>query len=339
MGNDVTFTPGSRGRLADRVLWTPGERTEQISLADEASYNLAGRRQDGASEIISRANMPFVGRYRLELTDLGMGQHDSAYCEIDVKMPRTVACTAFSITSNVLTITAPAQHEVHVGQWIVVGGFAGLVAAGKGVALLVTAVTATTIVVGLTTANDSATEAGTVKFQPLGITQVDWVNIYDDITADETEIIIGTAQPGMYRVSQMNDALDDKSSLYYSDGTEGFIQTLDIAAEGAPVSQIDFDDADTAANTNLEIVAGVITLANNNAIATRITVDYRPSFWTGTDTNGFACFFEKNGELILKNRLGSAKEFAIENIGTFRANRVASEDPNPRIAELEGPIV
>ena len=142
----------------------------------------------------------------------------------------------------------------------------------------------------------------------------------------------------MYRVSIFNDADDSKSALFYSDGTEGFIETFDLATPAASQLPVDFAAIDVAAKTNLEITAGVVTLANNNAIATRITVEFKAAFWATLDENGSACFFEKNGELILKNRLGATKEFAIENIGTFRANRIASVDPNARITELEGPV-
>ena len=100
-----------------------------------------------------------------------------------------------------------------------------------------------------------------------------------------------------------------------------------------------FDDADaTAASTNLSITGGVVSLANRNAVVGRITVEFTPKMFTMTDDDGFACFFERNGDLILRNRLGTSHEFAIENVGTSRPNKTASPDPDPRMTELLGPI-
>lgn len=337
--SDVAFTPKERGFLADRVAWTPGARTESISLVDDASYSLAGDRQDGASTTKSKSNQPFVGRYRVELSDSGLGVGDRAYAEFDVQMPRSVAATAWGIVSNVLTITVPPQHEVQLDQWIVLGGFVTLAAGAKGVALQVTAVTATTFTVAFTSADASATEAGTVNYQPMAQSAAEWTTIFDNEVADEVSIALGTARPGIYRVFLNTGTPDQKGATFHSDGVGMFIETMDIAAAGAPVDVLGFDDADaTAASTNLSITAGVVSIANRNAVAGRITVEYTPKMFTMVDDNGFACFFEKDGELILRNRLGTTQEFAIENIGTSRANRVASPDPNARITELQGPL-
>lgn len=337
--SDVAFTPKERGLLADRVAWTPGARTQEISLADDASYGFAGQRQDGRGLSLSRANMPFVGKYRIELSDSGLGVGDRVYAEFDVQMPRSVAATAWGIVSNVLTITVPAQHEVQLDQWIVLGGFATLAAGAKGVALQVTAVTATTFTVAFTSADASATEAGTVKYQPIAQAGAEWTTIFDNEVADETSIAIGTARPGIYRVFLNTGTPDQKSASFWSDGVEMVIETMDIAAAGAPVDILGFDDADgTAASTNLSITTGVVSIANRNAVVGRITVEYSPKMFTMVDDDGFACFFEKDGDLVLRNRLGATQEFAIENVGTSRANRVASPDPNARITELQGPI-
>lgn len=336
--SDVAFTPKERGLLADRVAWTPGARTESISLIDDASYSLAGDRQSGSGLIKSKANQPFVGRYRVELSDSGLGVGDRAYAEFDVQMPRSVAATAWGIVSNVLTITVPLQHEVQLDQWIVLGGFATLAAGAKGVALQVTAVTGTTFTVAFTSADASATEAGTVNYQPMAQSAAEWTTIFDNEVADETSIEIGTSRAGIYRVFT-NSPNDQKSASFWSDGTEMVIETMDIAAAGAPVDVDGFDDADgTAASTNLSITAGVVSIANRNAVVGRITVEFTPKMFTMVDDDGFACFFEKDGELILRNRLGATQEFAIENIGTSRANRVASPDPNQRIVDLQGPL-
>lgn len=336
---DTSFTPNSRGLLADRVLWTPGARTEEITLADEAQYDLHGQRQSGSVLIASKSNMPFVGRYRIELSDAGLGVSNRLYTEFEVFMPRTVVSTAFAVVSNVLTVTVLIGHEVAVDQWIVITGFAGLVPAGKGVALQVTAVTATTIVMALTTANDSATEAGAVHYQPISQSATPWVNLYDGITVNDIVIALGASFAGQYRVSMFGDAVDEKTALYHSDGTEMVLQTFThIDADDEDSAVEDFDDADTDGETNLTIDTGVVNLRNRNAIASRITVEFKPYIFTSHDDNTFACFFEKDGQIILKNRLGATHEFAIENIGPSRSNRIASVDPNQRITDLLGPI-
>ena len=190
----------------------------------------------------------------------------------------------------------------------------------------------------LTTADDSATEAGAVKYQPIAESATQWTTIYDNITVNDEVIALGTAHAGIYNVSLMGDADDSKQALFRSDGVEMVIETMDIAATGAPVTALDFDDADTDVKTDLTITAGVVSIRNRNAIATRIKIEFKPYIFTSHDANGFACFFEKNGQIILKNRLGATHEFAIENVGTSRANRVASPDPNARITELQGPL-
>jgi len=343
--SDVAFTPKERGLLADRVAWTPGARTESISLVDDASYSLAGDRQDGASLVKSKANQPFVGRYRVELSDSGLGVGDRAYAEFDVQMPRSVAVTEWAITGgNLLTVTVPAQHEVQNDQWVVLGGFANLVAALKGVALQVTDVINTagvhTITFTVTASNASATEAGTVNYQPIAQSAAEWTTIFDNRVADETTIPIGTARPGIYRVFLNAGTPDQKSASFWSDGVEMVLEEFDtIAVPGTLSGPTGFDDVDaTAASTNLSITAGVVSIANRNAVIGRITVEFTPKMFAMTDADAFACFFEKDGELILRNRLGTPQEFAIENIGTSRANRVASPDPNARITELQGPL-
>lgn len=336
--SDVTFTARSRGLLADRVAWTPGARTQEIILADEAEYGLAGRRQDGESLGLSRSNMPFVGKYRVELSDSGLGVGSQAYAVFDVQLPRLVPATAWDITSNVVTITVASQHGVQKDQWVVITGFATAPASMLGVAFLVTAVTDTSFTFALVEGDDSATEAGTVKFQPIAQTAAEWTTIFDNEVADEISIAIGAAQAGIYRVFT-NSPNDQKSASFWSDGVEMVIETMDIAAGGAPVDVDGFDDADaTAASTNLSITGGIVSIANRNAVVGRITVEFTPKMFTMTDDDGFACFFERNGDLILRNRLGASHEFAIENVGTSRPNKTASPDPDPRITELQGPI-
>lgn len=333
-----------RGRLADRVAWNPGARTEQISLADEASYSLAGKRQDGASEVLSRANMPFVGRFRLELSDLGMGQLDQCFAEFDIKMPRTVSISSSSRTTTVLTLTVAAGHEVHKGQWIVIrGAGTDIKAASQGVALQVASITATTILITVTDdgASGGSTATAVIKFQPMAISQVDWVMIYDDVTAEDQDIVIGAPQAGQYRVSAFHDTSKTSfSALFYSDGVAIEIQTYDLASPAASQIPVDFRATNTEQMICLFISSSELILANNDDsnVDTRITVEYKAAIWSVTDADEFVCFFEKNGDLILRNRLGATKIFAIENIGTSRPNRVASPDPNPRITELKGPI-
>lgn len=330
--SDVAFTPNSRGRLADRVAWTPGARTQEISLADEASYNLAGQRQDGASLITSKANMPFVGQYQLELSGSGLGVGNLAFANYVVGMPVEVASTAWDISTNVVTITVAAGHEVETGQWIVLTGNATAPAAMIGVAVQVTAVTATTVVFAYTDDDADATEAGVIKYQPISAKGCDEVTLYDNVTANDVDIDLGTAYAGIYKVF-LNDGEDHKFAVFLSDGTEMIIETV-----AGPITAIDFDDADTDVKTNLRISAGKVLLGNRNAVAGRITVTFEPRFFTKVDADGFVCFFEKAGNLIVKNRLGAAAVLAIENTGTSRPNRVASPDPNPRITELQGPI-
>lgn len=234
---DVAYTPNSRGGLlADRIAWTAGARTQAISLADDAEYGLAGKRQDGAAEATSRANMPFVGRFRANLEAA-----DYDYAEFHVPMPSSVALTAWAIATNVFTATGAGSDDgLKVGQWVVIrpGSFASAPAAAIGVAVQITAVAAGTFSFAFTSGDDSATEAGTVKYQDVELVE---------------------------------------------DGGGG-------------------------------------------------------GTWTDADVDGSSCFFEKDGDLILRNRSGGTLSYALENIGTSNPNRVGSPDPNPRISELQGPI-
>ena len=327
--SDVAFTPGSRGFLADRVAWNPGARTQEISLADEAEYSLAGDRQDGAGTVKSRANMPFVGKFRVEISD---GDFGPSYAEFDVRLPVTVAGTAWAIVTNVLTVTVPVAHGIKKEQWVVLNQAATAPTGMTGVALIVATVTATTITIAFTSGDASATEAIGVKSQPVDMHMAQPVVLYDNETANDVDINLGDAQAGVYRVFLV-DATDQKSADFWSDGTEMVIQTDDAGA--GPVA---FDDANTDVFTNLRISGGDVILGNRNAIANRIRVEFQAHNFTSVDADTFTCFFEKDGELILKNRSGAAREYALENVGTSRPNRTASPDPNARITELQGPI-
>ena len=97
-------------------------------------------------------------------------------------------------------------------------------------------------------------------------------------------------------------------------------------------------DAKPRAWTTDAVCDGDVILGNRNAIANRIRVEFQAHNFTSVDADTFTCFFEKDGELILKNRSGAAREYALENVGTSRPNRTASPDPNARITELQGPI-
>jgi hypothetical protein len=85
------------------------------------------------------------------------------YVSPNVPRRRTVASTAYSITSNVETVTVAAGHQILPGMAVT---FDTVTAGGRlTTSAVVSSVTATTVVFPNTTANSSATEAGTITIE------------------------------------------------------------------------------------------------------------------------------------------------------------------------------
>lgn len=99
----------------------------------------------------------------LGITKLGKVHGIPVFMTNSVHRRRTVASTAWSVTSNVLTITVAAGHGIVAGMPIT---FDTVTAGGdQSTSTAVTSTTSTTVVLPLTAANGSATEAGTITVQ------------------------------------------------------------------------------------------------------------------------------------------------------------------------------
>lgn len=99
----------------------------------------------------------------LGITKLGRVHNVPVFMTTSVHRRRTVASTAWSVTSNVLTITVASGHGIVAGVPIT---FDTVTAGGdQATSTAVTSTTATTVVLPLTASNGSATEAGTITVQ------------------------------------------------------------------------------------------------------------------------------------------------------------------------------
>lgn len=93
-----------------------------------------------------------------------------------VRTGRTLASTAWAISSNVLTVTVAAGHGLVPGQLVT---FDTVTAGGDmSTPTAITSVTATTIVIDHTASNGSATEAGTVTVESAENVMIDLENLW-----------------------------------------------------------------------------------------------------------------------------------------------------------------
>lgn len=114
---------------------------------------------------------------------------------------KTVVSTAWSVTSNVLTITVASGHGIVAGNLI---SFDTVTAGGDlSPAAAVTSVTATTVVVPLTAANGSATEAGTITVENTTLTETQAASTVSSIDQLGSEVsgfldVVNMAAAGLF---------------------------------------------------------------------------------------------------------------------------------------------
>lgn len=145
--NSVAALENQSGAQRSRFAWVlnPFAQAEIASIAAFIpAYQQAEQGQLGIAQIGSLNGVP-------------------VYVSPNVPRRRTVASTAYSITSNVETVTVAAGHGIVPGMMVT---FDTVTAGGDcATAARVTSVTATTIVFPNTVANSSATEAGTITIE------------------------------------------------------------------------------------------------------------------------------------------------------------------------------
>ncbi len=310
--SDTVFTTDERGELPDPVTRRPGHRTENIVLADEAEYSLNGKRQDGFQEVVSRINTPFIMRVKAEFSQ---GDQDLAQ-QYDVSDNKTVVATSHNVTSNSVDLVVPADHGIKVNQFIQVDQ-AGVTPATLAAAALgtfqVTNVTDTVVTYAATT-GDTATIVENVNIRYQKVRMLDQAEakvIYSDVQVTTENRILSPAQRGSYRVF----ASDGTSAQFDSDGT-----TMNLRGTVAGYS----DTNTTAASINLDITGGNVRIENLNAATLTLRIEYSGGAFSDVDQDLFMCLFEKNKEIILKNRTGATRTLALEGIQANVAGRIAS---------------
>ncbi len=333
--SDTVFTPDERGTAPDPVTKRPGHRTENIVLADDVEYSLAGKRQDGFQEITSKINQPFEGTFKVSFNS------DEDAQSYRVKKA-DVAATAWDISTNVLTVTLADStlSRFKRDQFITLSGFPSasvFPAAGKNTALQITEIlTATTFTAALTSGDASATEAFTVNKSDVEMDADNGETIFNSRIVADIDYNLGVLRPGRYRVQAPGltgaGANVPFEAWYVSDGTT---ISLDVMVVGTvtEVQPFDsYDDADSASKVALFVSGGDLVITNGTATTTKLRVDYYSSRFEDTDTDGAMCFFEKDGDLIIKNRTGASQTCAIESIEVRIASRLAAS-PNQLPAE------
>lgn len=311
----MPFTPDQRVGEPDPALRVKGHVTSGITLADDGSYALGTSKTSGFSGAKSRSNLK--GRYRVESE--GADDDFDLKMSYSVRKRTTVVPTAWSVTSNVATLTMPAGHSIEQDQWIEVGGFATAPAAvgnatTKAV-VQVTLITDTTIQYAAVTANANATENGTVDCWRVRCDPGEGQVVADLDAADDVDVLIGTAREGAYRVYDAGGGV--KEAWYVFDGTA---LLLDSTLVGTDEPEVSYADADEAAKTSLYISSGTIRLNNNDARSGRILVEFYPDLFRDKDLDGKVCFYEKGGDLILRNRTGASLTFSIERLSESQSS-------------------
>ncbi len=316
--SDTVFTPDERGTAPDPVTKRPGHRTESIVLADEAEYSLSGKRQDGFQEITSKVNQPFEGEFEVSF------RNDDEKRRFRVKK-NDRAGTQWQITSNVLTVTHADNQRFREGQWITLSGFPSastFPAAGKNVALQIIAALDLSFTVALTASNDGPdTEAFTIGQSDVRMQPGEGETIHNSIVADNVDINLGPLRAGRYRLLSPGTTVHD--TWYVSDGT-----TIDMEIEGVVAADVTasvvYIAADSATLQALWVDSGDLVVTNGAGVATKMQVEFYTDEFDDTDVNGKMCFFEKDGDLILKNRTGAAQTCAIESIKVPIARRLTA---------------
>lgn len=316
----MPFTPNERFGESDPVLRVRHHITSAISLADDAEYSLGPRIPTGFAATNPRLQVPLKGRYRVS-NATALDEEYNRAMEFSVRPQADIVPTAWQVTANVATLTVPAGHGLRAGQWIRVSGFPTAPAAvGNSVTPAVVLITdlndnagaasGVSVRYSATTANASATENGNIRAQKVSLIPGEKVVVFDSLVTDELPAMdIGALRRGKYSVSTPEATSTNGTATYHSDGTLLVISTY----VGAGVIPIGFDDADVAAMTNITTSGGRLLLNANNGTG-RVRVEFEPDEFIALDVDGYACLFEKNGDLILRNRLGSTQTFEIERL-------------------------
>lgn len=167
----ATSTLAHVARAKAKLLSQRGEHNLRLFLHPEAEADMASI--SDVAGIVRDPNRPVD---RLGIDFFGLVHGVQTFVTNSLPRQRTVASTAWDITSNVLTITVPSGHGVVPATKVT---FSTATAAGDvSTATAVDSVTATTIVLAKTASNDSATEAGVVTIQATENLLVDTPHCY-----------------------------------------------------------------------------------------------------------------------------------------------------------------
>lgn len=316
--SDTVFTPNERGELADPVTIRPGHRTESIVLADEAEYSLAAKRQDGPTEVTSKIGQPFEGTYEVSFRD------DEERMRYRVKK-NDITGTIWEVATNELILTVPDNHRLRVGQWVVVKGFPSastFPAAGLNTALQITDITDTTVTMALTASDDGPdTENFTVAKSDVRMTPGEGEVIYNSDVVADIDINLGVLRAGRYRLLSPGTTVHD--TWYVSDGT-----TIDMEVEGVVIADVTasvvYASADSTTLQALFVNGGDLFLTNGAGVTTQMRVEFYTDEFDDADVDGKMCFFEKDGDLILRNRTGASATCAIQGIRANVAGRITA---------------
>lgn len=315
--SDTVFTPDERAGLPDPAVTRSGHRTENIVLADDAEYSLAGDRQDGVSRIASKQNQPFEGTYQVSFRD------DEAKMKYRVKK-NDIAASAWSVTTNVITVTVLDNHKLRTGQWVTLGQFPSastFPSALENTAIQITAINDLTFTAALTTGDDSATEAFQVQKSDVRMQPGEGEVLFSGVLADNEDINLGVLRAGRYRMVSPGTLVHD--TWFVSDGT-----TIDMEIEGTIAGDVSasvaYIAAESATLQSLHVSGGDLLVNNGAGVATTIQVDYYPDEFFDTDVDGKMCFFEKDGDLIIRNRTGASVTAVLESIRARVSGRISS---------------
>lgn len=345
--SQTVFTPDERIGLADPVVRKDGHRTEGIVLADEASYELAATRQDGATRSAVNNSAYTPGQYRiafdgkasypggdrfealLTFPPIANGQPWDTASDGAASADTTIRVTSIQYDhaggnlAQEMLVTCDIPHNLAVGQYVRIrmdsdltatdafatGSTIGAINAEYPVAFISEAnIFSVSFTAGTVDDADDAALDANLYVNPRA--NVDYVkNVRNLVLADtESSAAICGDWEGIIRL--MNRTGDIEGVFVVDEAGAVTFNVDQWEATGI----LDWDTDGGDASHGVEIAANKLNVYNEFGSTQEYDVRLENSPIISEDRNGYACFYVAERNFVLKNRLGQSETFDIERV-------------------------
>lgn len=343
--SETVYTPDERALASDPVVRQVGAKTQSITLADEASYNLGRLRQDGATRVrvpnsgfdpgtyrvqFESSSYPGGGEFTVDLrfpalpTDADWDKASDG-AGADVAGVRAASMAYDHTGGNIeqeLTVTTESAHNLEVGQYVSIvmdSDLTGTTAFATG--STISAITAEYRVefvgeadqfsVSFTagTADDADDAALDANVFVMPKADVFYEKTIRDITLADTEssaAMCGDWDGQLFLINRTEDV----SVRFVVDAgavTES-VGDLDAAAS------LDYDTDGSDGSQGVEIASNALNIYNEDAATNTYDLVLKNSPVTSGDRDGYLCLYVSDRNLILKNRLGASVTASISRV-------------------------